>query len=391
MAGLALALLTPGLALAEGGPTPEPTHPVPVNGHTLNIGRNGDRVSWWIKNDPKSPPIDVGKVQVVISNTYGPMTNPASCADGIVKTNVSNVETEAAARARLKMNSSSILFSSARLITIPEARMWVDLINECALKAKQVISTLLPTITTISPSKVAPPTVMATRTPASSTPVKLPATTSTPQAEVPSKTDTRENIKYVLGGALVLALLGLGSLAALVAHNSKNNEKKDEPNQVKLRRLPNETTVDDQRVLPLTGQGRIPFKVYMGDGKRELPVTFEPRVLVIDANDSNLLQRVLGALARAIKREDPSIVRAKATALMHHEGGHGENTSEGVFILGVIRDQNTDEIIGAAVKDLNANATPEQRRKMSLGPQEPSEHDKRNARLAEEEMNKKKK
>ena len=384
------ALLTPGLALAEGGPTPESSGTIPLTQrYSLLFRRTSNGIVVSAKSDPKfwnEPNLTVGQVVSAISNKFG-IADQKSCAFQVVVRNDYNIETEATAQRRL--NKKEVL-PSERQIVIESAQTVIDFINACSLKAKQVIQTVLPSVTAIPPSKIAPPTVMATRIPASSTPVKLPTTTSTPQAEVPSKTDTRENIKYVLGGALVLALLGLGSLAALVVHNSKNKKKEENLSPAILRHLPNETQVIDQRVIQLSGEGQS-FNIYMGDGAPERPAIFEPNVLVIETEDSNLLQRVLSALAKAIKREDPNIVRAKIAALMHHEGDHARNTSVGVAVIGRIRDPHTKKVIGAVVQDPNFDATAEERRKMALAPDDPTEHDERIAKQAEDEIKKRKK
>lgn len=381
MAGFALSvLLTPqAVALAQDGqPTPEASGSIPLTQRYTLLYRKTDKgLTVSAKSDPKfwnEPNLTVGQVVSAVSNKFG-IADQKSCAAKIVFDNNYNIETESTAQRRL--NRKEVL-PSERQIVIESAQTVIDFINACSLKAKQVISTLLPTITTISPSKVAPPTVMATRIPASSTPVKLPTTTSTPQAEVPSSTDTGEYIKYGLGGALVIALLGLGSLAALVVHKSKSEGKKEELSPVTLRRLPNEPVVNDPRVINLSGQSHQPFEVYVGEGEPDIPAIFEPRVMVTETNDLNLLQRVLNSLARAIKREDSDINPAKARVLMEHEGDHAKQIE--VAIIGFIRNPS-GRIIGAGVKNGNPSPTPEEQVKMFLGPNKPSAHDRRNAEL----------
>lgn len=238
MAGFALTLLTPGTVLAEGGPTPEPTHPVKVSDrYTLNMGRVGNRVTLWTKSNGSNakllalPPLNVGNIQSAIAGKYGDMVNSAGCADQIVDTNVSNVETMNAAQARLKKQTG--IYSSDRLITVEGARMIVDLINACALKADKIIQTVFPSVTPLPPSKI-PSTTLPTKAQPSPTPIQ-PTSTSTPQAEVPSSTDTEKNIKYILGGAFVLALLGLGSLTALVIRNGNKRKDQDPPEEPAIR------------------------------------------------------------------------------------------------------------------------------------------------------------
>lgn len=392
MAAFALStLFTPqAVVLAQDGqPTPEASGTIPLTQrYSLLFRKTDNGLIVSAKSDPKfwnEPNLTVGQVVGAVSNKFG-IANQKTCATQVVTRNIYNIETETAAQRRLNKKEVS---SGERQIVIEAANTVIDFINDCSLKAKQIIQTVIPSITSLPPSKI-PPTALPTKAQPSSTPVQ-PTSTSRPQAEAPSKTDaTGEYIKYGLGGALVVALLGLGSLAALVIHNNKDEEKKEKSNSVTLRHLPSETVVDDPRVLPLSGQGQ-PFKVHVGDGKPELPVTFEPRVLVMDTDDPNLLQRVLNTIAKAIKREDSDIVRAQAAALMHHERGHAEKTSAGVAIIGVIRNQETKEIIGAAVTDPNSQATAAQRKEMFLGPDDPSAHDIKNAGRADEEIKKRKK
>lgn len=390
MAWFALSvLLTPqAVVLAQNGqPTPESSGSIPLTQrYTLLFRRTDKGVTVSAKSDPKfwnEPNLTVGQVVSAVSNKFG-IADQKSCAAKIVFDNNYNIETESTAQRRLNRKE---VFPSERQIVIESAQTVIDFINACSLKAQKVIQTVLPSVTPLPPSKI-PPTTSPTKAQPSPTPIQ-PTSTSTPQAETPSSTDSEKNIKYILGGAFVLGLLGLGSLVALVIHNSKSEKKKEGPRPATLRSLPNTIDENDPRVIQLSGQGQ-PFKAYVGEGKPDIAATFEPRVMVIDADDPNLLQRVLNTLASAIKREDPDIVRAQAAALMHHEKGHARNTSEGVAIIGIVRNQETKEIIGAAVRDPNFRATAEEQEKMFLGPDDPSAHDARNADLVKKEKQKKK-
>lgn len=391
MAGFAFSvLLTPQAAVLaqDGQPTPESSGSIPLTQRYTLLFRKTDKgVVVSAKSDPKfwnEPNLTVGQTVGAVSNKFG-IADQKSCIYQVVTRNYYNIETEASAQRRL--NKKEVLPSELQIV-IESAQTVIEFINSCSLKAKQVISTVLPSVTPLPPSKI-PSTTLPTKAQSSPTPVQ-PTSTSTPQAETPSTTDTTgENIKFILGGAFVLGLLGLGSLVALVIHNSKSEREKEGPRPATLRSLPNTIDENDPRVIQLSGQGQ-PFKAYVGEGKPDIAATFEPRVMVIDADDPNLLQRVLNTLASAIKREDPDIVRAQAAALMHHEKGHARNTSEGVAIIGIVRNQETKEIIGAAVRDPNFRATAEEQEKMFLGPDDPSAHDARNADLVKKEKQKKK-
>lgn len=398
LVGLALTLLTPGLALAEGGPTPEPTKSVPLSGHTLNIGRTGDRVSWWMKRDPKSPPIDVGKIQVAIADTYGPMNNPPGCADDIVKTNVSNIETEAAARARLQMSPNGVLYSSARFITIPEARMVVYLINGCALIAKQVISTVLPTVTPLPPSRI-PSTTLPTKAQSSPTPVQLPTTTSIPQAEAPSTTDTTgEYIKYGLGGAAILVLLGLGSLAALVIRNGKIRKKEEEKEeQIPVPLDSNGEPITAASIFVQKIEGRL--ETYPGPEEGEITIVKPAVHLVPGYKDMKggrnryrkLMHKAIKETVRQVGMGDFSPQQRAAT--ITHEGDHADaylvpgSKADGAQTGTFVRvSQNGDAVnveVGAYAKGTGAPSIDDSIRSLKAV-SDPSESDKRQLRAFEE-------
>ena len=286
----------------------------------------------------------------------------AKCADAIAVNNPVNLQPEL-------VDSKGP--SSARKVLAPEGGLTIP-VDSCGnLKNNS--------------TPIAPSAPMPTQT---SVPI------ATPQTQGTEALINNENMGIVFG-TLCASILGIGAmlfggLRTFRGRNPKNNNN-DGLKPVQLKRLPSGTVVLDERVVNLSGQKR-PVLLDLGDGQGERLVDFRPQVLVADTQDPKLMQRVLTALAKKIKRSDPEIIRGPVAPLMYHEGKHAGATDAAMIgFLTEHKPDGTPQIIGAAVKDVNPNPTPAQQRKMFLAPEDPSPHDKRNATLAAEEMIKKEK
>lgn len=382
--------VTDVLAQGTNPPTPEPVKVGDVTFSFKQMKGGAIQVSAPAYLNPtikgKQPPApDLEGMTKAYDRTYGPIIGSIfDCAQAIAKLtdNKGYLEPPEWSTTSKNVLKRKPIISTSNITIDPLAKA-ENGTQPCAPKGKQVISTLLPTITAIPPSKI-PPTTSPTKAQSSSTPVQ-PTSTSTPQAEVPISPDLiGEYIQYGIWSAFVLALLGFGY--SLFVSGNKNDKKSS---SVVLRHLPRETVVKDPSVVYISDEQGRPFKAHVGESEDDLPVTFHPQVIVVDPQNANLLQRVANSLARGWRQRDKSIDRGGAALLAHHEMGHVKGTKSGA-VIGSLRN-SSGKMIGAGVKNVNPDASSKEQIEMFLGPDDPSAHDIKNAGRADEEIKKRKK